>query len=167
MIFTYQQGEQTYNVQLEKRADGSYQGIIAGREYLFQAVKLSDGGWRLQLAGENQAKTVYTAAQGKYRYVQVMGETIQTLTVPELRTGKRRGSSAGGSGRLVAQMPGQVVDVYVAAGDSVTSGQTLLVLEAMKMEIRITAPRDGIVKQVAVKKSDVVEREQVLVELES
>ncbi|NOG48992.1 MAG: acetyl-CoA carboxylase biotin carboxyl carrier protein subunit [Chloroflexi bacterium] len=57
-------------------------------------------------------------------------------------------------------MPGQVVDVLVKAGQTVTAGQPLIVLEAMKMEIRIGAPTDGIVREVLVKKGDVVDRDQ-------
>jgi biotin carboxyl carrier protein len=55
--------------------------------------------------------------------------------------------------------------VNVSAGDAVTKGQTLLVIEAMKMEIRIQAPMDGVVKTLSVKQGQIVEREQVLVEI--
>ena len=45
-------------------------------------------------------------------------------------------------------------------------GQTLLVLEAMKMEIRIQAPRDGKVMKLLVKQAQTVERDQILIEIE-
>jgi biotin carboxyl carrier protein len=64
-------------------------------------------------------------------------------------------------------MPGQVRAVNVSEGDSVTKGQTLLLLEAMKMEIRVQAPSDGIVKKLFVKQGQTVEREQILIEVES
>jgi pyruvate carboxylase subunit B len=48
----------------------------------------------------------------------------------------------------------------------VTKGQTLLVLEAMKMEIRIQAPRDGKVAKLFVQQGQTVEREQMLIEIE-
>jgi biotin carboxyl carrier protein len=64
-------------------------------------------------------------------------------------------------------MPGQVVDVLVAEGETVTRGQTLVILEAMKMEIRAAAPADGRVKRLLVGKGDVVERGQHLVEFEA
>ena len=63
-------------------------------------------------------------------------------------------------------MPGQVRAVNVAEGESVTKGQTLLVLEAMKMEIRIQAPRDGKVAKLFVQQGQTVEREQMLIEIE-
>ena len=63
-------------------------------------------------------------------------------------------------------MPGQVRALNVSEGDAVTKGQTLLVLEAMKMEIRIHAPQDGVVKKLFVKQGQTVEREQILIEVE-
>ena len=63
-------------------------------------------------------------------------------------------------------MPGQVRELLVTAGETVTRGQTLLLLEAMKMEIRITAPSDGRVKRLLVAAGDVVDRGQRLVEME-
>jgi pyruvate carboxylase len=63
-------------------------------------------------------------------------------------------------------MPGQVRSVAVGAGDMVKSGQTLVVLEAMKMEIRIQALRDGKVKALHVTQGQSVEREQILIEME-
>jgi biotin carboxyl carrier protein len=69
-------------------------------------------------------------------------------------------------GDLTAQMPGQVVETLVSDGESVASGQTLVILEAMKMEIRIAAPADGVVKKVLVSQGDIVDRGQPLVEME-
>ena len=63
-------------------------------------------------------------------------------------------------------MPGQVRAVNVGEGEMVTKGQTLMVLEAMKMEIRIQATMDGKVAKLLVKQGQTVEREQVLIEIE-
>ena len=65
-------------------------------------------------------------------------------------------------GALVAPMPGTVVRVDVAEGDSVTAGQVLVVLEAMKMEHAVRAPLDGVVEQVAVGAGQQVESETLL-----
>ena len=62
-------------------------------------------------------------------------------------------------------MPGQVLDVRVENGDHVEAGQVLLVLEAMKMEIRVTAPYAGRINKLSVVAGDVVERGYVLVEV--
>ena len=64
-------------------------------------------------------------------------------------------------------MHSQVVKVLVNEGDSVTLGQTLVLLEAMKMEMRITAPQDGRVVKLLCKAGDIVERGQPLIELDN
>jgi biotin carboxyl carrier protein len=60
-----------------------------------------------------------------------------------------------------------VREVLVAEGDTVQRGQTLVILEAMKMEIRVAAPGDGQVRRLLVRQGDVVERGQRLVEIEA
>ena len=75
---------------------------------------------------------------------------------------------AGGAeftGGLVAPMPGKILVTEVAVGDSVVAGQLLVILEAMKMEHRITAPVDGMVTQVNVAVGDQVDNGQMLVVL--
>ncbi len=67
-------------------------------------------------------------------------------------------------GRLVkAIMPGKIISVRVRQGDRVRKGEVLCILEAMKMENEIHAPRDGIVREVKVSEGEDVEANQVLV----
>lgn len=157
MLFTYQHNGQIYTLELERQPDGSYRAVIDGQAYAVQAQRIS-GAWQITLDGERH--TVITAADGSERHLHTNG-TALTLTVPDTR--RRRGSAAGAND-LTAQMPGQVRAVSVAAGEHVSSGQTLVILEAMKMEIRVTAPTDGTVTNVLVSAGDVVDRGQRLVE---
>lgn len=66
---------------------------------------------------------------------------------------------AGAAGSVVvnAPMPGNILDVKVKPGDSVKAGDTLLILEAMKMENEISAPQDGTIASIDVRKGDVVD----------
>ena len=75
-------------------------------------------------------------------------------------------SSAINSDQIISPMPGIVVSVAVKSGESVTRGQTVCVIEAMKMENNITAPRDGVVESVNVEAGQEVGNRQVLIELE-
>ncbi len=70
------------------------------------------------------------------------------------------------SGGLVAPMPGRVLEVRAAVGDTVTAGQTMLLLEAMKMEHHMTAPFDGTVTEVRVTAGDQVDNGAVLLVIE-
>ncbi len=68
--------------------------------------------------------------------------------------------------RLIAPMPGMVLKVFVKEGDMVSSGDSLCILEAMKMENILKATSPGKVKQVMVEISDVVDKGQVLIQFE-
>lgn len=160
MIYTYQHNEKTYTVRLEARADGTFSGKINGQPVTFEARKLEDNVWLLQIEGERVL--VHTAANQDARFARADGHTY-LLKVPDAR--RTRGGATGAAGDLSAEMPGQVIEVMVEAGQEVITGQTLMVLEAMKMEIRVNAPRPGTVRQVLVAGGDVVERGQLLIEL--
>ncbi len=77
----------------------------------------------------------------------------------------RRDRRGGDDGALVALMNGTVVTVTVVNGDVVTQGQTLVVIEAMKMEQPLTAPRAGTVTNLGVCAGDTISRNQVLCEV--
>jgi biotin carboxyl carrier protein len=68
-------------------------------------------------------------------------------------------------GRIKAPIPGLIKDVFVAVGDRVESGQPIIVLEAMKMENEIHAPKSGIVTQISVKPGQDVRLHEVLAEI--
>jgi 3-methylcrotonyl-CoA carboxylase alpha subunit len=72
---------------------------------------------------------------------------------------------ATGGHQIVAPMPGRIVLVKAGAGDSVTEGQELLVMEAMKMELALKAPRAATIESVSAVAGDFVEADAVLVKL--
>lgn len=84
----------------------------------------------------------------------------------EEETEARRATHRPAAGGLEAPMPGKVIAVKVAPGDTVGKGDELLVVEAMKMENAVRAPRDGRVKTVSARVGDMVSPGTVLVELE-
>jgi len=69
---------------------------------------------------------------------------------PAPRAAPRAIGGGGGAGALVAPMPGVILDVSVKAGDTVTRGQEIAVLEAMKMQNSVKSPRDGTIAEVCV-----------------
>ena len=82
---------------------------------------------------------------------------------------KKMGLSTGGTQKIKnvkAPMPGLILDILIEPGQSITKGDQLLILEAMKMENVLKAEGDGVVKSVEVKKSAAVDKGQVLIEME-
>jgi acetyl/propionyl-CoA carboxylase alpha subunit len=116
----------------------------------------------LEIHGTEQR--VLWARQGRKIWLHFDGRSYYV----EKQAGSVVASGLAGSGErtLRAPMPGQVRQVLVQEGQGVKAGETLVLLEAMKMEIRIQAPGDGKVARVAVKQGQSVEKDQVLVELE-
>ena len=74
---------------------------------------------------------------------------------------------SGGSGKLCAVMDGAIIDVLVSEGDCVKKGQTLVVLEAMKMEHQLKADADGVVSHIKIACGDQVKIRQELLEIKS
>jgi len=67
---------------------------------------------------------------------------------------------------IKAPMPGLILEINVEIGQKVKENDTLLILEAMKMENSIASPRVGVIKSISVKKGDAVEKNQFLIEFE-
>ena len=101
-------------------------------------------------------------------------EAVDSLLIAEggqvwqLTPWRAAGAAAGlaGDGAILAPMPGRVIAVDVAAGDSVTKGQKLLTLEAMKMEHGLTAPFDGVVAELNAAVGSQVQVDALLVRIE-
>jgi biotin carboxyl carrier protein len=100
-------------------------------------------------------------ADGDARWVFLNGEVYEFEVQ---RPGRRRSAALHGS--LTSPMPATVRKVAVAVGASVKKGDTLLVLEAMKMELPVRAPSDGVVKLVSCAEGDLVQPGVPLVEIE-
>ena len=79
---------------------------------------------------------------------------------------KPSGLNKGGAGVLITQMPGKVVKVFKKVGDTVVKGETVLILEAMKMENEIKSGADGVVKSVNVSEGQALEAGFLMVEIE-
>jgi acetyl-CoA/propionyl-CoA carboxylase, biotin carboxylase, biotin carboxyl carrier protein len=82
------------------------------------------------------------------------------------RAAAAAGAGAGGSGAVTVPMQGTIVKVLVAVGQSVASGEAVVVLEAMKMENQINAEKGGVVKEIKVKEGDTVGAGDVVVVIE-
>ena len=76
---------------------------------------------------------------------------------------QRKGGLLGGSGEVNSPMPGLIVDVTVALDDAVTQGQTVAILESMKMQNELKAPVDGVIESIHVQPGETVNKNTLLV----
>lgn len=159
MDVTYQLGNEVKAVRLE--CDGERARItIADRVYEVSVLRARAG--ELTFSVDGVTHTVFSAHDGSTHFVAIDGAVFE-LKKPEARRARRQHHH--GEDNLTASMPGQVTTVLIGEGDVVQRGQPLLVIEAMKMEIKIAAPHDGRVARVLVKPGQVVDRGQALIEL--
>ncbi|WP_020568203.1 acetyl-CoA carboxylase biotin carboxyl carrier protein subunit [Neolewinella persica] len=130
--------------------EGTHHLLHDGKSYVVEVLRT-----------DADAKTMSLRVNGREHHLQLADKTDQLV--------KKLGFSAVSaikSLNAIAPMPGLVLDIMVAVGDTVTDGTPLLILEAMKMENVLKSEGDGVVKSISVKKGDAVEKRQLLIELE-
>ncbi|MEO9523199.1 sodium-extruding oxaloacetate decarboxylase subunit alpha [Marinobacter alexandrii] len=104
-----------------------------------------------------------------YMTVDGVPEEIQLESLGEKSDSGRKSSGRAGAskeGHVTTSMPGNIVEVLVQEGDSVTAGDPVLIIEAMKMETEVKATISGTVRSVAIAKGDRVVPGEVLVDIE-
>ncbi len=138
-----------------------YVAIIDGKTIRVKILRVDVNSGRMELSIDGQRIVAHVSSDAAKRWVTINGQT-STLTKT---SGAKRGVRHDHAGGLIAPMPGLVRSVSVAVGDVVKKGQTLLTMEAMKMEIRIQALNDGKVSALHVQQGQTVEREQILIEV--
>jgi len=121
-------------------------------------------GGQLDLLIDGERFTAYVSSENAKRWVTINGRT--SMLTKQSGSRKRGDGHRHAAGELTAPMPGQVRAVNVSVGDAVVKGQTLAVLEAMKMEIRIQASVGGVVRKLLITQGQTVERGQLLIEVE-
>ena len=120
-------------------------------------------GWYLVVDGDKQWQ-VAVAGDGDATWVFVDGQVARLAATA---TGASRGrAKTRGDGGVMAPMPATVVAINTSPGQPVKEGDTVIILEAMKMEMPIKSPRAGIVKAVHCAKGDLVQPGVSLLEIE-
>lgn len=167
-MFTVKGPENTYKVEWKDKTTVE----IDGKEHAVDLVELAEGKYHLlfqhksftvQVVKINQEeKTMSLQVNGNPYEVEMknkMTQLLESMGISAMSKPKVSG--------VKAPMPGKVLKVNVAVGDSIAKGQPLMMLEAMKMENIIKSPIDAVIKEVAVVPGDTVEKNADLVVFES
>ncbi len=154
MRFSAKAGRQILEVTIERR-NGTYSVEIDGVQYEVDSHKLEADFYSILTGGRSYEVSVEATRDG-YRVRHGAAEQLVTLSDPG-RQAREELADSKGTAAVVSAMPGKVVRVLVSEGDTVEAGQGVIVVEAMKMENEITAPRPGRVRSVAVQPEQIVE----------
>ena len=132
---------------------------------LFDIVDIDDNTYSVLHNGTSQ-RFVVVKNQDDWQVLSA-GHSVIVASSDKAKKPRRSGSADNsGNGTIVSPMPGRVVKVSVAVGQTVAIGDAIVVVEAMKMENEFKALKAGVVKSIAVQAGDSVEGGTVLVVIE-
>ena len=131
----------------KEESDGIISFLFKGKSYLIDVI--------------NEGDTQYNVfTRGSFRNIKIFNDEML------LKQSLKRDGALGGDQSLKSGMPGKIIEILVNEGDKVEENQSLLIMEAMKMENEIRSPIKTKIKKISVQQGQNVETGQVLVEFE-
>ncbi len=159
-----------HDKEYEIEIDHENQIVVNGEQHVIDFRQLQDAGLASLLINNRSLEAVMEEKDDGIWDVLILGQ-LYSVKVQDERTYRlamARGTAvAGGEGDVHAPMPGIIIAVPVKVGDHVKQGDKVVILESMKMENELRAPRDGIVAQVHAQPGASVEKDAVLVVIET
>lgn len=140
----------------------TYKVKAEGKEYSVDVVDKATGGASVTVDGKTfdvepaNAPVVAAAAPA------TTAAPVAAVAAPPTTAKPAAAAGGGGAGSVIAPIPGVVTQVCVSVGDAVAAGQTVLKLEAMKMENDIAAPIDGTISEISVREGSEVSDGQMM-----
>ncbi len=154
-----------HTLELERTAETITFRFDDGKPNSASAVSAGPGVYSVLLNGRSYRASVTRSVQGIA--IEVAGRIFE-IEIQDPRAPRRNASGLPGEGKqtLIAPMPGKIVRILVAQGDTVETGQGLIVIEAMKMQNELKALRPGRVVSLAVAEGAAVAAGDVLAVVE-
>ena len=165
MIYEVTISERVHRVELV-RQDGDWQCKVDGRVINLDVEETQEGVLSILLNGQSyEVKQESIAGE---TCIVVDSQRFPAVVRDPRSLRSRRASDAGAQGvrKITAPMPGKVVRIVAPVGAEVDAGQSVLVIEAMKMQNELKSPKRGIVKKLNVSEGAAVEAGQTLAEVE-
>jgi glutaconyl-CoA/methylmalonyl-CoA decarboxylase subunit gamma len=138
---------------------------IGGREYRAEIRELTPERATVVVDGTEYAVDLIQLGRRKITIEPARQSPSSAMASVPTPSGSRPAAPSRGEGGIVAPMPGLVLAIRAKEGESVTAGQTLLVMEAMKMENAVTTPYAGTVTKVYVREGDAIAEGDLLVDV--
>jgi biotin carboxyl carrier protein len=137
--------------------------FIDGHPLAADAVEIAPYTFSVLLHGKSYELRVTPMSDGSLKIQSAATECNAEVIDPREWRGRHGALQAGGRQQVVAPMPGKVVRLLVTAGEKVEAGQSLLVVEAMKMQNEIRSPKSGTVDKIVASEGQAVNAGDVLI----
>jgi len=142
---------------------------VDDNKYEIDIVEVEKGVYSILYHGNSYNVELIEGTTSKKYVVNTFAKTFNVEIIDaetKYQHSRLQGLEHEGENDISSPMPGKVVKIPVSVGDNVTSGQTIIVVEAMKMQSEFKAKADRIVKEILVREGDTVEAHQVMIRLE-
>ena len=169
MAYEIKLEHRTARIELLNRAGSKVLLSVDDRKYDLDVVEVEKGVYSILYNGQSYNVELIEGESSKEYIVNTfarsfLAEIIDAET--KYRQSRKLGTDAEGDNNISSPMPGKVVKIPVSAGDKVVSGQTLIVVEAMKMQSEFKATAERTVREILVKEGDIVNAHQIMIKLE-
>ena len=159
MTYTFKLGNSTYKVDFEEK-EGLSVFSVDGENKEIEFLRIDENTY--SILADNRSITVGIFREGKKIQVFHEGDLYEVEAVSGRSASQAEGA---GSLNITAPMHSRVVKILKKQGESVEVGDSVVVVEAMKMESELKASASGIIKEIRVKEGETVEKDSVLVAL--
>ena len=141
------QGKQV-DIKLREDPDGFSYIVWKNKKYMLDVIEKKQNRYTILVNGVWHSFTVETPVSLKRkRYLEQQADASATVSIE-------------------APMPGKIIDIMVEEGGEVKEGEPIVILEAMKMQNEILSPVTGVIKKVAIRQNDIVNKEDILIEID-
>ncbi len=169
MAFEISMDHRTAKIDLLNRAGSKYLIEVDGNKYDLDIVMVEPGVYSILYKGNSYNLELIAGGDSKKYIVNTFSRSFSVEVIDaetKYLRNRNQGQEMEGDKDISSPMPGKVIKVLAKVGDAVTAGQTLVVVEAMKMQSEFKANADRVVKGIFVKEGDTVNAHQVLIHLE-
>jgi len=169
MAYEIKLEHRTARIELLNRAGRKMLLAVDDRKYELDVVMVEKGVYSILFNGHSYNVELIEGESPKEYIVNTFARSFTAEIIDaetKYRQSRKSGTDTEGDNNISSPMPGKVVKIPVSVGDFVTSGQTLIVVEAMKMQSEFKATAERTVREILVKEGDIVNAHQVMIRLE-
>jgi biotin carboxyl carrier protein len=169
MAYEIRLEDRTAKIELLNKAGSKAVITVDDRKYEIDIVMVENGVYSIIHNGKSYNVELIETENVKNYSVNTFARSFNVEIIDaetKYQQSRGQGFEQGSGKNISSPMPGKVVKIRVKEGEAVVSGQTLIVVEAMKMQSEYKASADRVVKEILVKEGDVVEAHQILIKME-
>ena len=161
-------GNRTVVIELLNKEENQVRLSIDGREYEVDITMLQDGVYSILQNGKSyNAELTYSTDRKNYKVNTVFSShDIQIIDSKAKYLRLKRGTGERQDDKIISPMPGKVVNIPIQVGDRMKAGDTVIVIEAMKMQNSYKVTSDCTIKEIVVSEGETINSNQLLIRLD-